>query len=111
MAASSKVYESAVSHPGPSRVVAADGDVTLEKEDADGTVFMSSAGGAAGTLSDGGMLDGQKVTLVMTAFNTNSYTLAVSGGTLTFDAANESATIVSDGTTLFVTCLQGATIV
>lgn len=53
------------------------------------------------------------ITITMTARAAGSYTMAVVGGTLTFDAANETATIISNpvSDTWTVTSLVGATIV
>jgi hypothetical protein len=76
----------------------------------DGHVSFSSNGGGAVAMTET-MVEGQRVTLVMTAFDTDDYTLAVGGGTLTFNAANEGATIVLDGGVVRVVGLSGATIV
>jgi hypothetical protein len=76
----------------------------------DAHIEFSSNGGGAVAMTET-MTEGQMVTLVMTAFDTDDYTLAVGGGTLTFNAANEAATIVLDSSVVRVVGLAGATIV
>ena len=76
----------------------------------DGLLLISSAGGGAVTITHA-MAAGQIVTIVMTAFSTGVYTMAVAAsGTLTFNAANEMATIQYDGTAVRVLSQLGATI-
>lgn len=92
------------------RTNAADAQLVIGAND--DHINISSAGGAAPAATDTtAMKSGKPYTIVMTAFNTNPYTIAVGGGALTFNAANEGATIVSDGTTVRVAGLAGATIV
>jgi hypothetical protein len=76
----------------------------------DAHIEFSSNGGGAVAMTET-MTEGQMVTLVMTAFDTDDYTLAVGGGTLTFNAANEAATIVLDSSVVRVVGLANATIV
>jgi hypothetical protein len=76
----------------------------------DRAVHFSSDGGGAATIDATAMLAGHAVWLVMTAFNTDSYTIAVQGGTLTFNAAGEAALLYKAGATLHA-LLAGATIV
>ena len=73
-------------------------------------LFSSNAGGAV-AMSSTGAFAGQRVVLVMTAFDTDAYTLAVDGGALTFNAAGETAEIVYDGTAWRDISLNGATVV
>lgn len=86
-------------------------DATLAIGPTDGIILISSAGGSAPGATTETMADGQEVTIAMTAFNTNAYTVTVDEGTLTFNAADECATVFHDGTALRVKCLRGATIV
>lgn len=76
----------------------------------DRAVHFSSDGGGAATIDATAMLAGHAVWLVMTAFDTDSYTIAVQGGDLTFNAAGEAALLYKAGATLHA-LLAGATIV
>lgn len=73
-------------------------------------VGISSNGGGAVVISET-MADGQLALIEMTAFNTDAYTMTVGGGTLTFNAVDESALIFHNGTEVIVVALSGATIV
>ena len=98
--------------PAAVRTVTADTDITLTETDALGTVlFSTTSGGSGNTITVGTLPAGRAVVLKMTARDTNDYTMSVSGGgTLTFDDAGETATIVHDGTDVHVVALNGATI-
>ena len=77
----------------------------------DSTIYVSSTGGAS-VLGTHAMVSGQRVAIVMTAFNTGVYTLAVrASGTLTLNATLESAILEYDGTDIQVLALNGATVV
>ncbi len=72
--------------------------------------FSSNAGGAV-LMTNASVATGQRIVLTMTAFDTDAYTLVVQGGTLTFDAADETAEVYYDGTVFRVLSLNGATVV
>lgn len=95
------------------RTLAADGDLVIGPDDS--CILISSAGGAAPAATTSSPRSGQIVALHMTAFNTNAYTMTVENGgatgTLTFNAADESALIQYDGTAWRVLSLNGATVV
>lgn len=86
-------------------------DATLAITEDDAYILISSAGGSAPGTTTTSMRAGQRCLIQMTAFNTNAYTVAVDEGALTFNAADESAEIVYDGTAVRVVSLRGATIV
>lgn len=91
---------------------ASDTDVTIEAGD-DIIQLTTTSGGSGNTVSNGSMIPGKLYTVVMVAHDTNDYTATVvaSGGTtLTFNAANETAVLVFDGTSLRVVSLLGATV-
>jgi hypothetical protein len=97
---------------GAVRTVAADGAVALVAADAFGVVhFSSTSGGSPVVMTRSTLTAGRPVILTMTAFDTNAYTMAVDTGTLTFNAADESATVYWDGTAMRVAALNGATVV
>ena len=73
-------------------------------------VGVSSNAGGAVVISET-MADGQLALIEMTAFDTDAYTMEVGGGTLTFNAVDESALIFHNGIEVIVVSLSGATIV
>lgn len=77
----------------------------------DRNVTVESDGGGAQTIDASALLSGQSVKVSMRAFNTDAYTLAVVGGTLTLNAVGETALIYNDGTSLVAFLAGGATIV
>ncbi len=98
------------------RTVASDVVPTIGRSDAGGTIEMldSTTGAKAiltGTSGAGAVALGQEVTLFLTVATGNSYTLALSTGTLTFNAALECAKIVRTSLGWNVVSLNGATIV
>lgn len=95
--------------PAP-RVVTAGDNVTLGVADNRRAVHFSSDGGGAATIAAGTLPAGGWTILVMTTFDTDAYTIAVTGGTLTFNATGEAAILYNTGAAL-VAFLAGATIV
>lgn len=95
---------------GGARTAAADSAVVLDAADAYGLVRISTTAGAgARTIARGTLPAGASVTVLMTARDTNDYTATVLGGTVTFDAVNERAVLLWDGTNLVHTSIVGAT--
>lgn len=94
------------------RVIAADAGVTLGAYDKLITISSTSAPAKVIVPIVADFIAGP-ITITMTARTAGSYTMAVVGGTLTFDAANETATVISNpvSDTWTVTSLVGATIV
>lgn len=75
-------------------------------------IVVSTASGATTAISTTSSYDGQRISLQMTAdAGGGSYTLAVTGGTLTLNAANETALVERIGSAWVVLSLNGATIV
>lgn len=94
----------------PVRTVAAD-TATIAVANTDHLILFSTTGAGSNTIDFTAMDDGQVVYLVMTAQSTGTYTGTVDGGTLTFNAADEAAVVINDGTAIRVMSLQGATVV
>ena len=86
------------------------GGAALALLTSDSCVLFSSINTGAIVISET-LADGQICALHMTAFDTDDYTMVVEGGTLTFNAADESALVQHDGTTVRVLSLNGATVV
>jgi hypothetical protein len=89
---------------------------TITRADAGGVIeLLNSTTGAKAILTDTAGADavvlGMEVTIFLTAAAGNSYTLALSTGTLTFNAALECAKIVRTSLGWNVVSLNGATIV
>lgn len=75
-------------------------------------IVCSTASGANTAISTTSSYDGQRISLQMTAAaGGGSYTLAVTGGTLTLNAANETALVERIGAAWVVLSLNGATVV
>ena len=76
-------------------------------------LHMSSSTTGIKAITTSSSYPGQTVTLLLEAASGGSYTLAVTGGALTFDASTEVATVIRNagGGGWVVTSLQGATIV
>jgi len=86
---------------GGTRANTVDTAVVLDAADAGTVVTISSTAGAGTrTITVGTLPVGAMVMIVMTAFDTNAYTAAVQGGTVTFDAVGEAGLFFSDGTAL-----------
>lgn len=98
------------------RTVASDVVPEIGRLDAGGVIeLLASASGAKAITTDTSGANavslGQEVTIFLTARSGGSYTLALSTGTLTFDAALECAKIVRTSLGWNVVSLNGATIV
>jgi len=98
------------------RTVANDGAVDIGRLDAGGVIeILNSTTGTKSITTDtsgaNAVALGQEVTIFLTACTGNSYTLALSTGTLTFNAALETAKIVRTSLGWNVVSLNGATIV
>lgn len=75
-------------------------------------LILQTANGSNTAISTSSSVDGQRITCQMpSASGGGSYTLAVTGGNLTFNAANETALIERIGAAWVVIALNGATIV
>jgi hypothetical protein len=86
---------------GGTRANAADTAVVLDAADGMTVVTISSTAGAGTrTITRGTLPVGVPVAVVMTAFDTNAYTAAVQGGTVTFNAVGEAGVFFWDGTAL-----------
>lgn len=92
----------------PVRTATADAAVVIANTDH--YVLISTTGAGTNAITET-MDDGQVVHISMTAQATGTYEMTVNEGTLTFNAADESATIIHDGTDVRVMALRGATIV
>ena len=96
------------------RSVASDVVPTIDRSDRF-IELLASASGAKAILTDVAGADavavGQEVTFFLTARSGGSYTLALSTGTLTFDAALEAAKVVRTTLGWNVVSLNGATVV
>lgn len=98
------------------RTVASDVVPTIGRADGSGMIeLLASAAGDKAILTDtsgDNAVDlGQEVTIFLTAASGGSYTLALSTGTLTFNAALEAAKVVRTSLGWNVVSLNGATIV
>jgi len=89
------------------REVAADVVLTLVETDATVLLLDSTAATKVVVVTAG--LLGQEVTIRLVAASGGAYTIAVVGGTITLDAANEACSIVHDGTAWQLAALMGAT--
>lgn len=86
---------------GGTRANTVDTAVVLDAADAGTMVTISSTSGAGTrTITRGTLPVGAMVMIVMTAHDTNDYTAAVQGGTVTFDAVGEAGLFFYDGTAL-----------
>lgn len=96
------------------RTVASDVVPTIDRSDSVIELLASASGAKViltDTSGDNAVALGQVVTFFLTARSGGSYTLALSTGTLTFDAALESATVVRTSLGWNVVALNGATVV
>jgi hypothetical protein len=86
---------------GGTRANTVDTAVVLAAADGMTVVTISSTAGAGTrTITRGTLPVGVPVMVVMTAYDTNAYTAAVQGGTVTFNAVGEAGIFVYDGTAL-----------
>ena len=86
-------------------IVAGDRALILADSTTGNKAILTDTSGA------GAVVVGQQVAIRLVAATGNSYTLALASGTLTFNAAGESATVVRTATGWQVIRLEGATIV
>jgi hypothetical protein len=91
-------------------------DAACALTSSDYVVLLSTTGAGTRAITNASLADGQRVWIRMTAQSTGTYemeTVIGSGGsgTLTFNAVNEAAEIVYDGTNVCVISLSGATVV
>lgn len=93
------------------RVVAAD-TAAITLTDDDHVVYFSTTGAGSHTIAATALTPGKVIHLCATAISTGTYALTTIEGTLTFNAANEMATVIAvTASTFRVVSLQGATIV
>jgi hypothetical protein len=91
------------------RSIASDGALALAAADRIVLLAASASGTKAATMT--ATHAGHKVLVRLVAASGGAYTLAVTGGTITLDAANEGAIVVYDGAAWqLVALLGGATI-
>jgi hypothetical protein len=92
------------------RAVTADTNAVLTNTDH--LVTFSTTGAGTRTITATALTPGKVIHLAMTAQSTGTYTCTVDEGTLTFDAADECATVIAiTASTFRVLALRGATIV
>lgn len=73
-------------------------DVDYIAKDSDSYIFVSSTDAGANTITLPTVNAIHQITVRMTARVAGSYTVSVTSGTVTLDAANETATFISDPT-------------
>lgn len=92
--------------PGAVRVLTANAAAVLARTD--GIVSLSSTDAATKVVTMTATQTGHVVTVVVRALSsTGSYTLAVSGGTITLNAAAEGAIVAYDGSAWQLAALTG----
>ncbi len=92
--------------PGAVRVLTANATATLDR--ADGVVSLSSSDAATKTVAMTATQAGHTVTVCLRSrSSTGSYTLAVSGGTITLDATGEGCVVAYDGSAWQLAALTG----
>lgn len=90
------IIEGVTPRPGAVRVLAANAAAVLARDDA--VVSLASSDSATKSVTMTGTQAGHLVHVVMrTLSSTGKYTLAVSGGTVTLDAAGEGCVVAYDG--------------
>ncbi|MEV0994653.1 hypothetical protein [Nonomuraea sp. NPDC050202] len=100
------IIEGVTPRPGAVRVLAANATVTLARDD--GTLILSSTNASAKPVTMTATQAGHMVTVCLrTLSSTGSYTLAVSGGTVTLDAAGEGCLLAYDGSAWQLAGLTG----
>lgn len=100
------IIEKANPRPGAVRVLAADAAAALAR--GDGVVSLSSSDAATKAVTMTATQTGHQVVVVLRArSSTGSYTLAVSGGTITLDAAGEGCIVAYDGSAWQLAALTG----
>ncbi|MGR6922561.1 hypothetical protein ACU635_50620 [[Actinomadura] parvosata] len=100
------IIEGVNPRPGAVRVLAANAAVTLARDD--GALILSSTNASVKPVTMTGTQAGHMVTVCLrTLSSTGSYTLAVSGGTVTLDAAGEGCVVAYDGSAWQLAALTG----
>jgi hypothetical protein len=104
------IIEGVQARPGAVRVLAANAAATLARDD--GMVSLSSTDATSRQVTMTATQAGHQVTVALRArSSTGSYTLAVSGGTITLDAVGEGCIVAYDGSAWqFAALTGGATI-
>src|SRR5689334_5877944 len=98
--------EGVTPRPGAVRVLAANAAAVLDR--GDGVLSLSSTNASAKAVTMTATQAGHTVIVCMRALSsTGTYTLAVSGGTITLDAASEGAIIAYDGSAWQLASLTG----
>ncbi len=100
------IIEGVQARPGAVRVLAANAAATLARDDT--VVSLSSGDTSTRTVTMTGTQAGHLVVVCLRArASTGSYTLAVSGGTITLDAVGEGAIVAYDGSAWQLAALTG----
>lgn len=100
------VIEGVNPRPGVVRALAANASAALARDDA--VVSLSSSDAAAKTVTMTATQAGHTVFVAVRALSsTGKYTLAVSGGTITLDAAGEGCVVAYDGSAWQLAALTG----
>lgn len=98
--------EGVTPRPGAVRVLAPNAAAALDR--GDGVVSLSSTNASAKSVDMTATQAGHRVIVCMRALSsTGTYTLAVSGGTITLDAAGEGAIVAYDGSAWQLAGLTG----
>ena len=119
-ATSTEVATISINHPasggggsglggGGYRSIASDEAVTIS--DSDGVILLAASASGAKAATMTGTFAGHKIMVRLVARSGGSYTFAVTGGDVTFDLANEAATLVYSGAAWELVALHGATLV
>ncbi|MEV4096963.1 hypothetical protein [Streptosporangium saharense] len=100
------IIEGVTPRPGRVRVLSADAAAVLARDD--GVLSLASSDAATKTVTMTSTQAGHVVTVCLRArSSTGSYTLVVSGGTITLDAAGEGAIVAYDGSAWQLAALTG----
>lgn len=100
------IIEGVQARPGAVRVLAANATAVLARDDS--ALILSSTNASAKPVTMTATQAGHQVTVcVRTLSSTGSYTLAVSGGTVTLDAAGEGCLVAYDGSAWQLAGLTG----
>ena len=100
------IIEGVQARPGVVRVLAANAAAVLARDDA--VLSLSSTNASAKAVTMTATQAGHTVTVCMRSLSsTGTYTLAISGGTITLDAASEGAIVAYDGSAWQMAALTG----
>lgn len=100
------IIEGTTPRPGAVRVLAANATAAIER--GDGVLSLASSNASAKPVTMTATQAGHTVTAcVRSLSSTGSYTLAVSGGTITLDAAGEGCIVAYDGSAWQLAALTG----